>query len=92
MQQSIQSPFALFPANASNLATHNIPQYRANNFVSARIAEADTSQWHAGYIYGLIQALMMSGVITAEQAYALKQAYARAACNASSHRASGGAA
>lgn len=78
--------------NTQTLATHNVAQYRAFRFVSDRIAAADASQWHGGYIHGLIQALIMAGAITVEQACQLEQAQDRAACNASNRRAAGGAA
>jgi len=79
-------------AAPQDLATHNLAQYRAFSFVSARIAEADASQWHGGYIHGLIQALTMAGAITIEQACKLEQAQDQASCNALNRRAAGGAA
>ncbi len=78
--------------NTQALATHNLAQYRAFSFVSDRIAEADASQWHGGYIHGLIQALTMVGAITVEQACKLEQAQERTACNTLNRRAAGGAA
>lgn len=67
-------------------------QQRAFNFVSARIAAVDTSPFHAGYIHGLIQALIMAGALTVNQACELEQAQDRASCNASNRRAVRGAA
>ncbi len=78
-------------AAPQNLATHNLAQYRAFSFVSDRIAEADASQWHGGYIHGLIQALTMTSTITVEQACKLEQAQGQASCNALNRRAAGGA-
>lgn len=92
MTQSAQRAAAPIPTNTQTLATHNLAQYRAFSFVSDRIAEADASQWHGGYIHGLIQALTMAGAITVEQACKLEQAQERTACNASNRRAAGGAA
>lgn len=69
-----------------------LAQHRAIRFVSDRIAEADASQWHGGYIHGLIQALIMAGAITVKQACALEQAQERASCNVVNRRAVGGAA
>jgi len=84
------------PAAPQTLATHNLAQYRAYNFVSDRIAdsmpEGAASQWQAGYIHGLIQALTMAGALTVEQACKLEQAQERTACNVSNRRAAGGAA
>jgi hypothetical protein len=66
---------------------HTIPvpttaQQRAERFVSARIADADASQWHGGYIHGLIQAFLMAGVITVKQGCKLEEDQERASCNA----------
>ena len=72
--------------------TPTLAQQRAFRFVSARIADADASQWHGGYIHGLIQALNMAGAITVNQACALEQAQDRASCNTFNRRAAGGAA
>lgn len=91
MTQSAHRATAPILTNTQTLATHNLAQYRAFSFVSARIAEADASQWHGGYIHGLIQALVMAGAITVEQACKLEQAQERTACNASNRRAVGGA-
>jgi len=91
MNQSALRATALIPPQTQTLATHNLAQYRAFGFVSDRIAEADASQWHGGYIHGLIQALVMAGAITVEQACKLEQAQERTACNASNRRAVGGA-
>lgn len=62
-------------------------QQRAFNFVSARIAAVDTSPFHAGYIHGLIQALVMAGALTINQACELEHAQERASCNAYNLRA-----
>lgn len=67
-------------------------QPRAMQFVSSRIAEADASQWHGGYIHGLIQALTMAGSITLEEACKLEDDQAQASCKACVTRAAGGAA
>ena len=69
--------------------TQTAPRIR---FVSARIAAVDNTQWHGGYIHGLIQALNMAGAITVNQACALEQAQDRASCNVFNRRAVGGAA
>lgn len=66
---------------------HTIPapttaQQRAARFVSARIADADASQWHGGYIHGLIQAFLMAGVITVKQGCKLEDEQEHASCNA----------
>lgn len=74
--------------------TPTLAQQRAFRFVSDRIAEADASQWHAGYIHGLNQALVMAGAITVKQACDLEQQQEQASCNASnalSRHAVGGA-
>jgi len=92
MNQSAQRVVPLIPPQPQTLAHHNLAQYRAFSFVSDRIAEADASQWHSGYIHGLIQALTMAGAITIEQACKLEQAQDQASCNASNRRAAGGAA
>lgn len=91
MNQSAQRAAAPVPTNTQTLATHNLAQYRAFSFVSDRIAEEDASQWHAGYIHGLIQALVMAGAITVAQACKLEQAQDQASCNALNRRAAGGA-
>ena len=83
------SPRAIAPVLTN---TTTLAQHRAIQFVSARIAEADASQWHGGYIHGLIQALTMAGAITVEQACKLEEAQEHASCNALSRRAEGGAA
>lgn len=75
-------------------------QLRAARFVSARIADADASQWHGGYIHGLIQALIMAGAITVKQGGELEyqqectscQAHNRKAVNSAPRRALGGVA
>lgn len=92
MNQSAQRAAAPVPTNTQTLATHNLAQYRAFSFVSDRIAEADTSQWHGGYIHGLIQALIMAGVITVQQGTQLEEAQERASCKTFNRRAAGGAA
>lgn len=92
MIQSAQRAAAPILVNTQTLATHNLAQYRAFSFVSDRIAEADASQWHSGYIHGLIQALVMAGAITVEQGCKLEQAQERKACNAANRRAARGAA
>lgn len=91
MTQSAQRAAAPILTQAQTLAHHNLAQYRAFNFVSDRIAEADASQWHGGYIHGLIQALIMAGVITVQQGTQLEEAQERASCNALNRRAAGGA-
>lgn len=87
------TPCATAPVlpNTQTLAHHNLAQYRAFGFVSARIAEADASRWHGGYIHGLIQALTMAGSITVAQACKLEEAQERASCNVVNRRAAGGA-
>ena len=92
MTQSAQRATAPILHQAQTLAHHNLAQYRAIQFVSDRIAEADASQWHGGYIHGLIQALTMTGTITVAQACKLEEAKDQASCNASNRRAVGGAA
>jgi hypothetical protein len=92
MIQSAQRAVAPIPTNTQPLATHNLAQYRAFSFVSDRIAEAGTSQWHAGYIHGLIQALTMTSTITVEQACKLEQAQEQVSCKTFNRRAAGGAA
>lgn len=67
-------------------------QQRAFSFVSARIEAEDTSAFHAGYIHGLIQALVMAGGLTVNQACELEQTQDRVSCNAFNRRAVGGAA
>lgn len=62
-------------------------QQRAFRFVADRIAAVDTSPFHAGYIHGLIQALVMAGALTVNQACELEQAQERASCNAFNLRA-----
>jgi hypothetical protein len=80
-------------ATAPTLAAPvTLAQHRAIRFVSDRIAEADASQWHGGYIHGLIQALIMAESITVKQACELEQKQERASCDALSRRAVGGAA
>jgi hypothetical protein len=85
------APVLIHP-QTQTLAHHNIAQYRAIKFVSDRIAEADASQWHGGYIHGLIQALTMTSTITVEQASKLEQAQEQASCKTFNRRAAGGAA
>lgn len=60
---------------------------RAMCFVSARIADADASQWHGGYIHGLIQAFLMTGMITVKQGCKLEDEQERASYNALTRRA-----
>lgn len=91
MNQPAQRAATPIPTNTPTLATHNLAQYRAFSFVSDRIAEEDASQWHGGYIHGLIQALVMVGAITVEQGCKLEQAQDQASCNAFNRRAAGGA-
>lgn len=91
MIQSAHRAAAPILVNTQTLATHNLAQYRAFSFVSDRIAEADASQWHGGYIHGLIQALVMAGAITVAQACKLEQAQDQASCNALNRRTAGGA-
>ncbi len=67
-------------------------QQRAFRFVSDRIAAVDTSPFHAGYVHGLIQALVMAEGLTVNQACELEQAQERASCAAFNRRAVGGAA
>lgn len=62
-------------------------QQRAFRFVSARIAAGDTSAFHAGYIHGLLQALVMAGGLTVNQACELEQTQERASCAAHNLRA-----
>ena len=59
-----------------------LAQQRAARFVSARIKDADASQWHGGYIHGLIQALNMAGAITVKQACKLEAEQEKASCAA----------
>lgn len=96
MTQTIQGAAAPFQPGTETLATHNLAQYRAYNFVSDRIAgsmpKGAASQWQAGYIHGLIQALTMAGAITVDQACKLEQAQDQASCKAFNLRAAGGAA
>ncbi|MDH4234800.1 MAG: hypothetical protein OEV15_06670 [Gallionella sp.] len=92
MNQSVQHAAVPIPTNTQTLATHNLAQYRAFSFVSDRIAEADASQWHGGYIHGLNQALVMAGAITVEQGCKLEQAQDQTSCNVLNRRAAGGAA
>ncbi|MDD4978780.1 MAG: hypothetical protein PHI29_09120 [Gallionella sp.] len=71
---------------------HAIPapttaQQRAARFVSARIKDADASQWHGGYIHGLIQALTMAGAITIKQGSKLEVEQEKASCAAMSRNA-----
>lgn len=86
MTQSAQSATAPTLTPPVTLAQH-----RAIRFVSDRIAEADASQWHGGYIHGLIQALIMVETITVKQACELEQKQERESCNALNRRAAGGA-
>ena len=90
MNQSVQRAAAPILTNTQTIATHNLAQYRAFSFVSDRIAEADASQWHGGYIHGLIQALTIAGSITVAQACKPEEAQERASCNALNRRAAGG--
>ena len=85
------APVLIHP-QAQTLTHHSIAQYRAIQFVSDRIAEADASRWHGGYIHGLIQALTMTSTITVEQACMLEQAQEQASCKTFNRRAVGGAA
>ncbi|MDD2894357.1 MAG: hypothetical protein PHF20_10590 [Halothiobacillaceae bacterium] len=62
-------------------------QQRAYRFVSARIAAGDAAPFHAGYIHGLIQALVMAGALTVNQACELEHAQERASCDAHNRRA-----
>jgi hypothetical protein len=64
-----------------------LAQYRAACFVSQRIKEADASQWHGGYIHGLIQAFLMAGAITVKQGCKLEAEQERASCQALNRRA-----
>ena len=64
-----------------------VAQQRAFRFVSDRIAAADASVWHGGYIHGLIQALIMANGLTLNQATELEQAQDRASCAAYNQRA-----
>lgn len=75
-----------------HILTQTTAQLRAIRFVSATILGGDASQWHGGYIHGLIQALSMAGVITVEQACALEEAKDQASCKALNRRMIGGAA
>lgn len=67
-------------------------QNRAYRFVLDRIESLDATGFNAGYIHGLIQALIMAGAITVKQACELEQQQDRASCNALNRRAVGGAA
>ena len=68
--------------NGHAISTPTTAQQRAARFVSARIADADASQWHGGYIHGLIQAFLMAGVITVKQGCKLEDEQEHASCNA----------
>ncbi len=73
-------------------ATPSAAQDRAFRFVSDRIATLDATGYHAGYIHGLIQALIMAGGLTVKQACELEQTQDRVSCNAFNRCAVGGAA
>lgn len=70
----------------------NAAQLRAFSFVSARIADADHTEWSGGYIHGLNQALLMAGALTVAQACELETMQEQTSCKALSRRAFGGAA
>lgn len=71
--------------NAAPLPT--LAQQRAARFVEDRIKETDTSGFHAGYIHGLIQALIMAGGLTVKQGGALEFKHECASCQAHNRKA-----
>jgi hypothetical protein len=73
-------------------AAPNAAQLRAFSFVSARIAGVDATQWSGGYIHGLIQALIMAGALTVQQACELETLQEQTRCKACARMALGGAA
>jgi hypothetical protein len=76
--------------NGHTTPTPTLAQQRAMRFVFARIAGADASQWSGGYIHGLIQALIMAGALTLEQACELEAAQEQASCKGYTRLAIGG--
>ena len=73
--------------NGHAIPTPTTAPQRAARFVSARIADADVSQWHGGYIHGLLQAFVMAGALTVKQGCELEEEQERASCNALIRRA-----
>lgn len=78
--------------HGKTVPTPTAAQLRAVSFVSARIADAQASQWHGGYIHGLIQALIMVGGLTVAQACELETLQEQTSCKAYSRKVLGGAA
>lgn len=72
---------------ATASTTPTLAQHRAYRFVTAQIETADTSPFHAGYIHGLIQALVMVGGLTLNQACELEQMQECTSCAAHNQRA-----
>ena len=83
--QTVRPHLAVISGHA--IPTPTTAQQRAARFVSARIADADASQWHGGYIHGLIQAFLMAGVITVKQGCKLEDEQERASCQELTRRA-----
>ncbi len=75
-----------------NQTTPTPIQQRAMRFVSARITDAEVSQWSGGYIHGLIQALTMTGALTVKQGCELESMQEQTSCKARVHLVVGGAA
>lgn len=78
--QTVRPHLAVISGHA--IPTPTTVQQRAICFVSARIADADASQWHGGYIHGLIQAFLMAGAITIKQGGELEYQQECASCQA----------
>ncbi len=76
------------------LTLHSAPnaaQRRAFSFVSTRITDLDANQWKAGYIHGLLVALIMTKNLTVAQACELETLQEQISCKALPRRAVGGA-
>jgi hypothetical protein len=73
-------------------ATPTPAQNRAFRFVADRIAFTEQSSFHAGYIHGLIQGLIMASALTVKQACELEILQDNAPIHTVNRRTEGGAA
>ena len=83
----MQTPYLAVINSQINPVVSTPAQQRAICFVSARIADADASQWYGGYIHGLIQSLIVVGAITVKQGGELEYQQEYASCQALNRRA-----
>lgn len=78
--------------HGKTIPTPTAAQLRAFSFVSTRITDLDANQWKAGYIHGLLVALIMTKNLTVPQAFELETMQEQISCKALNRRAFGGAA